>query len=604
MVVIYQSPQSKQREHEEQNSARARHISQSVGQSTNPDRKPTYQPVNISVNSLPIDIIESSQVIEDKIDDPQLNSYIASFLKSFEKASKKSGDEFSANVNVSDVLGGLARCYERIRTTVEYKGEHLLRRNAIERILKRIIGTTDRSYTKDIYQKKAASLVKELIWAKYIPNNEISTSKVEVVATTIEKYEKILTGLDSLPDKLSSTKAKSWILGVASSEIEDVLDPSHRDLFVTLMFEWLKEHSNWSDKGVSDHEKNTQMFLAIHRAYPKSDDATLRYYLLLQELPNWNTANDELIRKFTLDFPKIYSEIEKHLDYPGKLYLYRKIIRFCAPFEILRQVVLKNKHESQQLLRDETLLSEQVREVCDNNYKQISKRVNTGIVRSIIYIFLTKVFLAFLMEVPYEVYRYGDIRYIPLSINIIFPPIMMFLIGLSIKTPGVKNTELINERIGSIVYKAKKQKTVVNFNAGSVGTFAKIFASIYGVLFLVVFGGISLILFEIGYSLFGVIVFFFFLSLVLLFAYRVRYHAQVLKIEAEKEGILSHLASYLMLPFLNLGFFLSRGLAQINFFTVLLDLLIEAPLKSMIELFEEWIGFMKEKRQEVIEVPE
>ncbi|KKQ87347.1 MAG: hypothetical protein UT10_C0007G0005 [Candidatus Woesebacteria bacterium GW2011_GWB1_38_8b] len=124
------------------------------------------------------------------------------------------------------------------------------------------------------------------------------------------------------------------------------------------------------------------------------------------------------------------------------------------------------------------------------------------------------------------------------------------------------------------------------------------------IIFTIVFGGISSLLFKIGYSLIGVMVFFFFLSLVLLFAFRVRYYAQSLKVEVEKEGILGHLFSYLSLPFLNLGFILSRGLAQINVFTVLLDLLIEAPLKNMIELFEEWIGFIREKRQEVIEVPE
>jgi hypothetical protein len=62
--------------------------------------------------------------------------------------------------------------------------------------------------------------------------------------------------------------------------------------------------------------------------------------------------------------------------------------------------------------------------------------------------------------------------------------------------------------------------------------------------------------------------------------------------------------NYLMLPFLNAGFFLSKGLAKINFFSVFLDFIIEAPLKSIIEVFEEWTSFMREKKEEVVEMPE
>lgn len=603
MVVIYQSKDNGKKNSSE-NELRSTHIEVHV------HRDPVYQPAQQVHKPTPkidnkftTDIVATEEVLDDKIDDPQLNSFIVSFLNQFEEANKKKGTEFSANMAVSDVLGGLARFYERIRTTVEYKGEHLLRRNAIERILKRLIwekGTLGNFKAA----KMSASLIKELIWAKYIPNNEISTEKVEFIQKVIEKYEKILEGLDSYPEKVSPAKAKLWILGVASSEIEDILDPSQRDLFVNLMYNWLKQHSSWSESGLNENDKKIQMNLAIHRAFTKSDDPAMRYYLLLQEFRDWNQSKEEDIRKFTLEFPKYYEDIEANLGYKSRLSLYRKVIKFCAPFEILRQVIVTDKENAAEILRDQIRLETKVRETCELNYKKISSRVNTGVIRSIIYIFITKVFLALLMEVPYEIYRYGDIKYIPLSINIIFPPIMMFLIGLSIKIPGVKNTEIIVDRIKSIVYKNKNTKTVINLNTGPSRAFVGAFGIIYFLLFLGVFGGFSTLLLKIGFSSIGLIVFFFFLSLVLLFAYRVRYHAQSLRVEPEKEGILSHLFSYLMLPFLNLGFFLSRGIAQINFFTVLLDLLIEAPLKSMIEVFEEWIGFIKEKRQEVVEVPE
>src|SRR3989344_7526426 len=40
-------------------------------------------------------------------------------------------------IHVGEVLGSVSFLYEKARNAIDYKGEHLLRRNAIERILKR-----------------------------------------------------------------------------------------------------------------------------------------------------------------------------------------------------------------------------------------------------------------------------------------------------------------------------------------------------------------------------------------------------------------------------------------------------------------------------------
>ena len=90
------------------------------------------------------------------------------FLTEFEKrlsALKETGEPV---VRVSEVLGGLARLYEKIRTVVEYKGEHVLRRNAIERILKRLIWEQGTLRSNIDSARVATALTKELIWARYL----------------------------------------------------------------------------------------------------------------------------------------------------------------------------------------------------------------------------------------------------------------------------------------------------------------------------------------------------------------------------------------------------------------------------------------------------
>ncbi len=108
---------------------------------------------------------------------------------------------------------------------------------------------------------------------------------------------------------------------------------------------------------------------------------------------------------------------------------------------------------------------------------------------------------------------------------------------------------------------------------------------------------------ELKFNLLSGIIFFMFLSLVLLFGYRVRYTASELNVTGTREGIISHLFTNLTLPFINLGIWISEGLAKFNFLIVLLDFLIEVPFKRIIAVFEEWTAFIRERREEAVEVP-
>lgn len=532
--------------------------------------------------------------------------YMDNFLNDFEGRIIKKRSSSIGYIKVSEVLGGLARLYERVRSVVEYKGEHVLRRNAIERMLKRLVWEQG-SVRETIDERRVAgSLIRELIWARYLPNDSVEKEKIDELQKVIEKYIYFLKNLDNISEHVSRSKARSWIWGIASSEIEDVLDPSNRDLYVRLMFEWFTDRFKWTDKELSDHDRNTQIFLAIHRAHAKSDEPIMRYNLLLMEIPDWVNATRENLNNFVINFPKIYDEIENHLEYKGRLTLYRVIQKHSAAFDIFREIANELKMDLRNVMADKKEFNEHVREVCSVKYAQIRKKVNTGIVRSIIYIFISKVVFAMIIEIPYEIYMYNDVRYIPLSINIIFPPIMMWIIGMSTRIPGAKNTESIISRLGTVIYpdqgKVSQNFSVVGTSRNSA--LSSVFAFLYFLLFLLVFGGISYILTLINFSLSGVIVFFFFLSLVMLFAFRVRFHAVQLRIDSENESFFSHLTSYLTLPFLNFGIFLSSGLSKLNFLSVILDFIIEAPLKSIIEIFEEWTSFIKEKKEEVIERPE
>jgi len=404
---------------------------------------------------------------------------------------------------------------------------------------------------------------------------------------------------------VTSGKLRPWVWGIASCEIEEAVDPSNREPYVILMYTWFRQYFIWRDD-VSEHEKEIQIYLAIHRALAKSDEEIMRYHLLVKEFPDWLAGKTETLDALAGRFHSVYTEIEKHLSFPHKDKLFRIIQKQVAAFEIFKQLVKEVGSKTQATLEDPNTFEGKVRAICQTKYDQIQQKVNRGIVRSILYIFVTKVMLALLIEIPYELYRFGGLNYLPLGINVIVPPGMMWLIGLTIRAPDAANTERIIAKLKTVVYQNQvpKQLPFSILTQHQESLLSQIFAIIYLLLFLAVFGGITYLLLQLKFTVLGIVIFFAFLSLVLLFGFRVRFTASELKVTSDKENIVSYLLNILTLPFLSTGVYLSKGLARINFLTVILDFLIEAPLKTIIEVVEEWTSFIREKREEVVEVPE
>lgn len=535
-----------------------------------------------------------------------LSQFIRDFLLGLPKLEQKAVSIEEKTVEVRNTLGKLARVYERIRNAVEYKGEHVLRRNAIERVLKRLAWEQESIKANVDTDQMAEDLIKEMIWARYLENKSVPVSKIQDVGKVLNKYFYIIQNLDTIPKDKSVAQIRSWIFGIASSEVEEVLDKKERELYINLMQDWFEYFFKWDANGLKDSEQSTQIYLAIHRALVKSDEPIMRYHMLLRQFPEWRDSKRSDVNKFIQLFPSIYKSIEDKINYSGRIGLYRRIQRHTAAFEVLQELVENDTDDFYKTIQDVNKFEKKIREICKEKYGEIKEKVNRGIVRSIMYIFVTKVIFVLILEVPYEIFRLGEVRYIPLTMNIMLPPILMLIIGLSIRTPDEKNTEMIIDRLKTVVY---KQKTIEknSFNLHEVkarSRLMKFFGYFYSILFIAVFVGFGYMLTKVGFTLFGLLLFFVFLSLVLLFSFRIKYQASQMKVESEEKGFIAHFFDYITLPFLNVGFFLSKGLAKLNVFTIILDFLIEAPLKSIIDLSEEWTSFVQEKREDVVELPE
>ena len=85
-----------------------------------------------------------------------------------------------ATIHVDEVASKVAAFYEKIRGIIDWKEEHLLKRRAIERILKRRLFSKLDLSNGNIFEDPniAEPLVLELIRGGHFPNDKIPESKI------------------------------------------------------------------------------------------------------------------------------------------------------------------------------------------------------------------------------------------------------------------------------------------------------------------------------------------------------------------------------------------------------------------------------------------
>ncbi len=545
------------------------------------------------------DEIMDQPVVKNNQEEANLSAVIRHLISLYQQESRrKLTSKPEATVKASQALSGLALIYEKIRNAVDFRGEHLFRRNAIERIMRRKLVGNGSALSM------AQSLMKELIWGGYFKNDTIPQRKVEKVAQTIHKYLLLRDKITFGSRGKVFNQWQEWLLGVASAEIDQELTENfENEAWVEAMFNWFEERFDWADD-LDEEAKKGLLYVAIHRALVKSDNAIIRFRLLTNFYPQWGEADDKAVSELAEKMFSFREKIESWLNHPLSLKLFRFLRKHTAPFWILRDIFSASE-KPEEIISDQGKLISRVKEICQLRYSEIGQRVSTGIVRSIIYIFATKMVFAILIEVPYERIAFGGIRTLPLVINLLAPPLFMFLVGLLIKTPGEDNTRRIIERIMDFVYQQKtSERIVLNFlKEEGRGALTALFRIVYTAFFLAFLCGVSYGLVKLGFNVVSIVIFFFFLSLVVLFGFRVRWSANELVVVGEKEGLIGSLINMISLPLLDLGLLFSKGLTKLNALILILDFLIEAPLKVFLEVIGDWSNFIRRKQTEAVEVP-
>lgn len=497
-------------------------------------------------------------------------------------------DDTPINVNRLTEKAGAA--YEKLRYLVDYKDERHIRRSAIERIIKRKIIFEG---GEDI----GLSLIQELIAGRYLPNNSIPESSADEVERIIRKYKTLERHLPS--DFKREPRARNILISLMGSEIEEFFFPNNEDDFVVDAFYQHIADSVRVEASLEPIFIQTQTLIACYRSLLNTDDETLRYKLWLRQMPaEWHSLEDEAtLSDIAKHGKEIWNGIRAALSDPLSFRLLPKLSNYAIYFSIMREVIRAYGAESGRIFSDHEGLKRFTRDFLEKNYKHQFARARGSAIRAVFYIFLTKMLLAIALEVPYQIYFLKGIEYVPIGTNIVFHPLLLLLITVSVRKLDEENTEMIEKGVHKVL--AGESVKLIKINPKKTGFFNSLFLLVYSLMFLVVFGVIVFVLEKLHFSPVSIFLFLCFLTLVSYFALRIRHSANRWKVAREDTRTIALAFNLFALPIVRAGRWLSRKFSSINLFVFILDFIIETPFKLLLHFSDTFVSFLREKQEDV-----
>ncbi len=497
---------------------------------------------------------------------------------------RKLENEHIETVHVVGAGGTLTAAYEQLRNAAEYTEEHLLIQHAIKRFYRRLILTSG----EDGLKLSGEELIAELTFAGYIKNDTVSDQTVQELNTLAEEYIGAFHRL--LHEKgVSATTAEHWSLDVLSVRAERLVgEEEYNEIFAQMAFDHFKKSLDFTKifNGKTPIDIETALYVAVHKALLKSDEPMIRAALLdrYRTTPNdrvsyihANQQIDTLLASSTLDD------------------LLRIVDRRGAPLRIVKRMIDENSR-LETLVPDEKHFISSFETQTDNEYKSISQRINRGIVKSVLFLIITKVLIGVAIEVPYDMVVHGMINWLPLAVNLAFPPIYMLLLRATLLPPSSANTARLVSEVQQIFY-GQRGRDVVRRSVNKFGTGYNV---AYAFFFILVLFGVAFLLWRFAeFEIVHLVIFFVFLSGASFLGFRLsRMIRELESIDSQQNGW-TVLRDFIYMPFVVVGRWMSEKYSKMNVVAMVLDMLIELPLKTVLRLIRQWSAFISSKKDQL-----
>lgn len=485
----------------------------------------------------------------------------------------------SSIVEVNKAISVAAVMYEKIRYLVDYREEHTLRRSAIERILKRII-------VIEGGEGLSRDLLQELVEGKYVDAQDATEELAYTIDRALARYHTLLV-------VEGDERIRTFLISLAAGEVEASLAPRFH-AYHTLVAEALYKTLHGKVTGSESVDIDVQLLCASYRALYRSDDAMVRFALWHVYVPEWKSGEVSLA-EVRGKLPQIVAMIRTQTHAELQWQIVQKIRNEAIYFRIVRQLLEEKGSGAAQVLAHSEELETYVTGFLGKVYEHENQKTQSSGIRAVAYLFITKIIVGLIIELPYDILVLGAVSYVPLFVNILFHPLLLFTLTRRVGNLGEENTHAVIEGMKKTLYSdSPKTISLASRYTALLPLFVLVYLCLVVGVFSIIIGSLAVLKF----SFVSTGLFLFFLALVSYFAFRIRYNAYRWRVSGG-ETTLSLLAHVLAIPVIRLGEWLSRVFSSINVFVLLLDFLIETPFKLVLRFFREFIGFLRDQVDEV-----
>jgi hypothetical protein len=541
----------------------------------------------------------------------ELSDLMKAYLREYKQGIAYEQGAVVSPIEVDELASKLAKLYEKVRRIIDWKEENLVRRTAIERILKRTLlselsGIGSNSLDPD---KITEPLIMEMIRSGYFSKGRVSKNKIPLAKESLAKYIYILNQAP-VTQKMTGLNIKekvnfyNWILEIAACEIEEILEPAFKEnALMTFMTSTLYERLKIKPKGVmTDEEILVQTYIAVHRSLFSLDAPIITYNLIKYYYPRWFENNQDFISEFTQNIEQIKQRLEVDLEDSRGKEFFKICDRYDAAFLIIGDVMKEIEDEPEQIetkLSNKSSLFELIEQVYTRRLSTLKQRLYRSAVYSTLSIFVAGIVSFIIFEGPIAEWLGNGFSWFALVIDLGIPSALMFLLVITIKGPGSDNLARVKAEIQKIVYQLDEQEVYeINFEKKS-NWLIQAFFSLLSLIGGVVGAYAVYMIFKIANVPWtSIYIDTINVAMVVFAAMVIRHKAQELAIQ-DSGGVLTMMLDFFYLPLAKLGQWFSEKWKEYNIVSVFFSALIDAPFSMVVSLIEDWRAFLRDRRSEI-----
>lgn len=537
-----------------------------------------------------------------------LNPEISKLLVTFQKICEEKSHTGGVTIHVDEIASQIAKTYEKLRKIIDWKEENLLRRSAIERIIKRgLVGKISNiSFLKNLdLNFFSEEMIMELIRGGHLENDSIPKEKIKNVKKIIEKYLFIAENTDiSTSDIKKKINFYDWLMAIAACEIEDILCPplEEQNLIETMANLVNQRIKILPSSTLTPEEQKIQTYIATYRTLYDLDDSIISYNLIKIKYNEWSNPNKENLEYFVKNIFKIQEDLNTKLKHPLRKRFFNICEKYDTIFTILEDILKKYKDSPQDLnevFNDKNKLTELVTEFYNIRYKSLKKRLLKLAIFSTLSVFVANWFTYFLVEIPLARIFYEKFNVLAAIIDFLVPSLAMFIIVSLIKPPGKDNLKELLSVIHKYVYfnndkdiyeiKVKKKKGIIT---------RFIILILYIIGFFISFGTIAWAYYKATLPITSVIFDTFTTAINVFAALVIRNKAREITIE-DKTTFGEFILDLFSLPLAEIGSWIANKWKEYNLVSIFLNVAVEIPIVSFISFVESWRNFVKDKKADI-----